>query len=114
MTTDYHTPVIIVTGSADRASLPPRLRGEGGEGLAGDHELVDLRRALVDAQRAHLAVQALDGLGDGDAEAAPQRDRAVDHALRGFRRVHLGHRGLARDPRRALVLRPRGAVSHAR
>ena len=75
---------------------------------AADDELLDLGRPLVDAQRAHAAVEALDGAAAHDAEAAVELHGAVDDALRGLGGEHLRHRdlGLARALR---VLRPRRA-----
>src|SRR3954470_6385705 len=81
-----------------------------GERRARDDQLLDLRRALVDAQRTDLAVQALDDASDGHAQAAEQLHRVVDDPLGGLRRVELRHRRLARDPSADDVLRPRGAI----
>jgi hypothetical protein len=78
--------------------------------LASDDDLLDLGRALVDAKRPDLAIELLDLDALGHAEPAEDLHRLVDDLLRGLGRVHLRHGGLARDPRRAAVLRPGGAV----
>src|SRR3954453_22852352 len=85
-------------------------RSPSAQRLARDDDLLHLGRALVDAQRADLAVKLLDLLALGGAPAAVQLDSAVDHALGSFRGEHLGHCGFARDARRASVLSPRGAI----
>src|SRR6478672_1173658 len=63
--------------------------------LARDHELLDLARPLVDAQRTDLAVEALDRLAHHHPPPAEQLDRVVDYALGRLGREQLGHRGLA-------------------
>ena len=57
-----------------------------------DDELLDLGRPLVDAERANLAVEPLDDARRDDAEPAVELHGAVDDALRGLGREHLGHR----------------------
>src|SRR3954451_15281325 len=60
------------------------LLGRGGQRRTGDDDLLHLRRPLVDAQRANLAVEALDGVPGGDAEAAEELHGGVDRALGGL------------------------------
>src|SRR6266545_269 len=62
------------------------------EHLAGDHDLLHLARALIDAQRANLAVKRLDLDADAHAVAAEKLHRAIDHALRHLGRKELGAR----------------------
>src|SRR5262249_15168093 len=50
--------------------------------LSCDHDLLHLRRALVDAQRPDLPVKLLDLDALGDAEPAMELYGAVDHMLR--------------------------------
>src|SRR3954468_5960782 len=93
------------------SSTVVRVRGER---RARDDQLLDLRRALVDAQRAHLAIEPLYDASDRDTEAAEQLDGVIDHPLRGLGRVQLGHRRLAGDAPAGDVVRPRGAVDEQR
>src|SRR5919112_2835436 len=86
----------------------------GGKHGTGDDELLDLGRALVDAQRTDLAIQPLDDAAHRDAEAAEELHGVIDRALRGLGRVQLGHRRLARDAAAPDVLRPRRAVDQQR
>src|SRR3954467_14936722 len=85
------------------SSTVVRVRGER---RARDDQLLDLRRALVDAQRAHLAIEPLDDASDRDPEPAEQLAGVVDHPLRGLGRVQLGHRRLAGDAPAGDVVRP--------
>src|SRR5262249_19644658 len=55
----------------------------------GDDELLDLRRALVDAERPDLAVEPLHLAPQAHAGAAVELDRAVDDPLRRLGGVHL-------------------------
>src|SRR5438105_10846779 len=79
--------------------------------LAGDDQLLDLAGALVDAEGAHLAVQALDGGAAHDALAAVDLHRPVHDALGGLGGEELGRRSLRADALRAAVLEP-GRVAH--
>ena len=80
----------------------------------GDHDLLDLAGAFVDAQRANVAVEALDDLAARDSAAAEELHGAVADASRGFGCKPLRHRGLARHARRAAILAPRGAIDEQR
>src|SRR5687767_8186813 len=62
-----------------------------GEERAADDELLDLRRALVDAEGTDLAIEALDDGAVRHAEASEELHGAVDDALRGLGREHLRH-----------------------
>src|SRR3712207_3289824 len=96
-----------IGGTVTAPSMPLRCRGaislrrppEPGrfrapQEFAGDHDLLHLRGALVDPQRTDFAVELLDLDAPGDTEASEDLHRLVDHPLRGFRGVHLRHRGL--------------------
>src|SRR5256714_3200061 len=76
------------------------------ERVLGLHQLVDLRRALVDDRRARVAEVALDAVLGRVAVRAEDLDRVVRSREGRLRRVPLRERGLARVPP-ALVLHPR-------
>src|SRR6185369_13736228 len=71
----------------------PRLVGERAlQQLARDDQPLDLARPLVDAERPHLAVDALHDRADDDALPAVDLDGAVDDAARRLGRLELGER----------------------
>src|SRR5690606_16364560 len=80
--------------------------------VAGDHQLLDLSGSFVDAEQAHIAIKAFDGIISHVARAAmdlhgPVRHQAAhpgleEHAARGGRRDVV-----------AVTPRPRGVQHHA-
>src|SRR5579864_5380503 len=76
------------------------------ERMLGLHQLVHLRRALVDDRRARIAEVALDPVLRGVAVRAVHLDREVRRAERRLGRMPLRERGLARVPK-SFVLHPR-------
>ena len=78
--------------------------------VAGDHHLLHLRGAFVDAQRPDLAIEALDRHAAGDAEPAEDLHRLVDHLLGAVGGVELGERRLAAVALPLDVAQPGGAV----
>src|SRR5689334_21350753 len=84
---------------ASPAPFPPLLAEHPG----GDDDALDLRRTFVDAQRADLAVETLDGEAAQHAGAAVDLHRAIDDPLRRLGGEHLGHRGLGGDRLDAVV-----------
>ena len=70
-----------------------------------DDQPLNFGRALVDAQRAHRAIQALDGMADQHAAAAGDLHGLVDDALRRFGGEALGHGGVERDALAPTILR---------
>src|SRR5262249_61233787 len=91
-----------------------RLAGPVLQELARDHDLLHLGRAFIDTQCTDLPIELLDLDALGDAGAAVQLHGTVDHALRRLGRIHLRHRRLAGDARRALVLAPGGTIDEQR
>jgi hypothetical protein len=81
---------------------------------AGDHDFLNVGRALINPQRPDLAVEALDDVALAHPVAAMQLHGLVDHILRVVSGIELGHRRLAADPRRALILEPGRAVDQQR
>ena len=82
--------------------------------LPRDDDLLHVGRALVDAQRPDLAIEALDDVAAAHAVAAVQLHGLVDHLLRAVGGEQLGHRRLAGDAGGAHVLGPGGAVDEQR
>src|ERR687888_1594955 len=87
-----------LAGVAVQAPVPER--------VLGLHQLVDLRRALVDERGARVAEVALDSVLVRVAVRAEDLDRVVRGLESRLRRVPLRERGLARVPA-PLVLHPR-------
>src|SRR5512132_582045 len=75
------------------------------EQLAGDDLALDLRRAFVDAGRAHLTVEVLEHMALLQTARAVHLDRDVDSSLSGLGGEELGHcRRLAHGPDARVVL----------
>ena len=64
----------------------------GRQRLPRNDDLLHLRRALIDAQGADLAIEPLDRMARDDAEAAEQLDRRVDDLVE----LYVGDRLIAR------------------
>src|SRR5215210_1595503 len=98
---------------------PPATRRRRAAGLAqggaadraGDHELLDLRRALEDVVDLRVAVPALDGVLAGVAVAAEDLDRPLGHPHRDLARLELAHRALAARERHLVAAHP-GRAPH--
>src|SRR5439155_6484212 len=71
--------------------------------LAGDHQPLDLARALADLHQLGVAVHALDRQVAHVADPAMDLDRLVGHPVRRLAREQLGHRGF-------LLVRPAGVL----
>src|SRR5437870_1015649 len=69
-----------------------RLASRALEELLGDHEVLDLGRALVDPERAHRAVQPVDRVRRHDARPAQDLHRVVHDALPRLGGERLRHR----------------------
>src|SRR5262249_31116849 len=66
------------------------------EQRARDHQALDLRGSLVDLHHPGIAAETLDRVVLHVTVSAVHLDRLMRHPGRGFARVELGHRGLAR------------------
>jgi hypothetical protein len=82
-------------GSPSKPALNPGLA----QHLARDDQLLDLRGALVDAEQAHVAVEALDRVVRDVAGAAVDLHRAVGDPADHLGGEVLAHRRLLRDAR---------------
>src|SRR5215471_1860288 len=65
--------------------------------VARDYQLLDLAGPLVDAEQAHVAIKALDGVITDITGAAVDLHRSIRHAPAQFRGKELGARGFGRD-----------------
>ena len=83
----------------------PRLLNQ----VARDDQLLHFGCPFVDAQRANIAIQALDHLAARDAAAAEHLHRTIDDLLRGLGGRHLRHGNLSRRPL-AAVAQPRRTI----
>src|SRR6266542_3039185 len=102
------------TTSSTSTSLAPRRRSSSSDRVdagreAPDDELLDLRRAFVEAIDACVSPETLDRELIREAVAAVDLDRVVAGSLRDLAGIQLGDAGLARA-RDALVLQMAGAI----
>src|SRR5581483_4813284 len=83
--------------SADERVAPARAHGRRTlHDVRADEVALDLDGSRADAQRADVAIRALDGVLAAVPVAAEELDRLVAHELRGEVRRGLRHRGLER------------------
>src|SRR3954465_8654315 len=78
--------------------------------LVGEDQLLDLAGALIDAERADLAIEALDRMPRDDAHAAEELHGIVNNAFRGFRSEQLRHGSFPWNAIGTDVARPGGAI----
>src|SRR6185312_8196370 len=84
------------------------------ESLPCDDDFLDLRCALVDAERADFPIELFDDVAAAHAIATMELHSLVDDRLRAVGGVEFCYRGLARDARRAVILGPGGAIDEQR
>src|SRR5579864_4909663 len=65
--------------------------------FAGDHDLLDLGRAFVDAEQPHIAIEPLDAVFAHITRAAEYLHGAIGDPPAHFGGEHLGARRFARD-----------------